>query len=154
MRCCSWSRSQSRFSRRTAPRVGIGLEGSISPGPAIESHRAHYLLWLRRDRRSRAELGFQQAALFLHASRPARAGITWCSWPSAPAPLAGLVAFSHLQFSQIRGRQPYLNVRKILYVIAPLICWSFSSSMFKYLFVDHAVPAMCRSLAAARFKAD
>src|SRR5262249_22013510 len=32
-------------------------------------------------------------------------------------PLAGLVAFSHLQFSQIRGRQPYLIVRKILYVI-------------------------------------
>src|SRR5262249_35340526 len=27
------------------------------------------------------------------------------------------VAFSHLQFSQIRGRQPYLIVRKILYVI-------------------------------------
>jgi hypothetical protein len=33
-------------------------------------------------------------------------------------PLAGLVAFSHLQFSQIRGRQPYLIVRKILYVIS------------------------------------
>jgi hypothetical protein len=33
------------------------------------------------------------------------------------APLAGLVAFSHLQFSQIRGRQPYLIVRNILYVI-------------------------------------
>src|SRR4029453_3969078 len=32
-------------------------------------------------------------------------------------PLAGLVAFSHLQFSQIRGRQLYLIVRKILYVI-------------------------------------
>jgi hypothetical protein len=31
--------------------------------------------------------------------------------------LADLVAFSHLQFSQIRGRQPYLNVRKNLYVI-------------------------------------
>jgi hypothetical protein len=27
-------------------------------------------------------------------------------------PLAGLVAFSHLQFSQIRGRQPYLIVRR------------------------------------------
>ena len=39
-------------------------------------------------------------------------------------------------------------------VIAPLICWSFSSSMFKYLLIDHAVPAMCRSLAAARFSAD
>src|SRR5215510_11398837 len=39
-------------------------------------------------------------------------GLTW------RLPLAGLVAFSHLQFSQIRGRQPYLIVRKILYVIA------------------------------------
>jgi len=35
-------------------------------------------------------------------------------------PLAGLVAFRHLQFSQIRGRQPYLIVRNILYVIAAL----------------------------------
>jgi hypothetical protein len=26
-------------------------------------------------------------------------------------------------------------------VVAPLICWSFSSSMFKYRLVDHAVPA-------------
>src|SRR5262249_37468648 len=38
--------------------------------------------------------------------------------------------------------------------MAPLICWSFSSSMFRYLLVDHAVPAMCRSLAAARLSAD
>jgi len=30
---------------------------------------------------------------------------------------AHLVAFSHLQVSQIRGRQPHLFVRKILYVI-------------------------------------
>ena len=38
-------------------------------------------------------------------------------WPAAwRLPLAGLVAFSHLQF-QIRGRQPYLIVRNILYVI-------------------------------------
>ena len=35
-------------------------------------------------------------------------------------------------------------------VMAPLICWSFSNSMFRYLLVDHAVPAMWRSLAAAR----
>ena len=27
-------------------------------------------------------------------------------------------------------------------VMAPLICWSFSSSMFKYRLVDHAVPGM------------
>ena len=30
---------------------------------------------------------------------------------------ADLVAFSHLQFSQIRGRQPYSIVRKIPYLI-------------------------------------
>src|SRR5262249_57908030 len=35
-------------------------------------------------------------------------------------------------------------------VMAPLICWSFSNSMFRYFLVDHAVPAMGRSLAAAR----
>ncbi len=39
-------------------------------------------------------------------------------------------------------------------VMAPLICWSLSSSMFRYLVVDHAVPAMWRSLAAARLSAD
>jgi hypothetical protein len=39
-------------------------------------------------------------------------------------------------------------------MMAPLICWSFSSSMFKYLLVDHAVPAMCRNLAAARLRVD
>src|SRR5262249_38310344 len=37
--------------------------------------------------------------------------------------------------------------------MAPLICWSFSNSMFRYLLVDHAVPAMWRSLAAARLSA-
>ena len=39
-------------------------------------------------------------------------------------------------------------------MVAPLICWSFSNSMFRYLLVDHAVPAMWRSLAAARLSAD
>src|SRR5262249_15000708 len=39
-------------------------------------------------------------------------------------------------------------------VMAPLICWSFSSSTFRYLLADQAVPAMCRSLAAARLSAD
>jgi len=29
----------------------------------------------------------------------------------------------------------------------------YVEGMFKYLFVDHAVLAMCRSLAAARFRA-
>jgi hypothetical protein len=33
-------------------------------------------------------------------------------------------------------------------VMAPLICWSWSSPMLRYLFVDHAEPAMWRSLAA------
>ena len=39
-------------------------------------------------------------------------------------------------------------------LMAPLICWSFSSSMFKYLLVDHVLPATCRSLAAARLRVD
>ena len=38
--------------------------------------------------------------------------------------------------------------------VMALICWSFSSSMFRYLLVDHSLPAMWRSRAAARFKAD
>jgi hypothetical protein len=48
------------------------------------------------------------------------------------------------------GRHPALAHA----VMAPLICWSFSSSMFRYLLVDHAVPAMWRNLAAARLSAD
>ena len=39
-------------------------------------------------------------------------------------------------------------------VMAPLICWSLSSSMLRYLLVDHAVPAMWRSLAAAKLSAE
>src|SRR5262249_25270308 len=39
-------------------------------------------------------------------------------------------------------------------VMAPLICRSFSSSMLRYVLVDHPVPAMWRSLAAARLSAD
>ena len=38
--------------------------------------------------------------------------------------------------------------------MAPLIYWSFSSSMFKYRLVDPAVPAMCRGRAAARLSAE
>src|SRR5262249_28378690 len=30
-------------------------------------------------------------------------------------------------------------------VMAPLICWSFSNSMFRHLFVDHAVPAFAHA---------
>jgi hypothetical protein len=29
--------------------------------------------------------------------------------------------------------------------MAPLICWSFSNSMFRYLLVDHAVPAFAHA---------
>jgi hypothetical protein len=36
---------------------------------------------------------------------------------AVPAMWRSLVAFSHLQFSQIRGRQPYSIVRKIPYLI-------------------------------------
>src|SRR5262249_27294977 len=42
----------------------------------------------------------------------------------------------------------------LAHAVAPLICWSLSSSMLRYLLVDHAVPAMWRSLAAARLSAD
>jgi hypothetical protein len=37
-------------------------------------------------------------------------------------------------------------------MMAPLICWSFSNSMFRYLLVDHAVPGAgcwCESAASA-----
>ena len=55
--------------------------------------------------------------------------------------------FAHLIWAE---RRPALAQA----VMAPLICRSFSSSMFKHLLVDQAVPAMCRSLAAARLRAD
>ena len=40
---------------------------------------------------------------------------TRCSLDHGRSLPADPVAFNHLQFSQIRGRQPYLNVRKTLY---------------------------------------
>jgi hypothetical protein len=43
---------------------------------------------------------------FCEPCLPSPVELTW------RLPLAGLVAFSHLQFSQIRGRQPYLIVRR------------------------------------------
>src|SRR5262249_43286789 len=56
---------------------------------------------------------------------------------------AGLVAFSHLQFSQIRGRQPYLIVRNILYVICCLggreNGWAYSCS-FSNSVARHRAP--------------
>jgi hypothetical protein len=45
---------------------------------------------------------------------------TRCILGHGGSPLVGLVAFSHHQMSQIRGRQPYPIVRKILYVISEL----------------------------------
>jgi hypothetical protein len=42
-------------------------------------------------------------------------------------------SFAHLVWAE---RRPALAHA----VMAPLICWSFSSSMFRYLLVDHAVP--------------
>ena len=62
----------------------------------------------------------------------------------------GLVVSSSFALLVWAERRPALAQA----VMAPLICWSFSSSMFRCRLVDHAVPAMCRSLAAARFKAD
>ena len=56
----------------------------------------------------------QRAKDAAQARRLAIAAVLSSAWR---LPLAGLVAFSHLQFSQIRGRQPYLIVRKIPYLI-------------------------------------
>jgi UDP-2,3-diacylglucosamine pyrophosphatase LpxH len=56
-------------------------------------------------------------------------------------------SFAHLFWAE---RHPSLAQA----VMAPFMCWSFNSSMLRYRFVDHAVPATCRSLAAARLRAD
>jgi hypothetical protein len=83
------------------------------------------------------------------------------SWPfparrpapqSAPGPLgrSWLVVSRIFRTFGLAERHPALAHA----VMAPLICWSLSSSMLRYLFVDHAVPAMWRSLAAARLSAD
>ena len=57
-------------------------------------------------------------------------------------------------YSDTPGQPPPRHPALAHAVMAPLICWSFSNSMFRYLLVDHAVPAMWRSLAAARLSAD
>src|SRR5215472_6029208 len=76
---------------------------------------------------------------------------------NAPASGASSATSCHLTFegsvqnlSHLAERHPGLAHA----VRAPLNCWSFSSSMFRYLLVDHAVPAMWPSLAAARSSAD
>src|SRR5262249_1828876 len=65
----------------------------------------------------------------------------------SPAPSGSVQNLSHFRLAE---RHPALAHA----VMAPLICWSFSNSMFRYRLVDHAVPAMWRSLAAARLSAD
>ena len=67
-------------------------------------------------------------------------------------PLAGLVAFSHLQFSQIRGRQPYLIVRNILYVIR-IAFGAEASSMVCLLYLD-LIPAFLSARTAGLFLDD
>src|SRR4029450_11658933 len=59
------------------------------------------------------------------------------------------VFLSDVELSVLAERRPALAHP----MMAPLICWSFSNSMFRYLLVDHAVAAMWRSLAAARLSA-
>ena len=49
--------------------------------------------------------------------------------------LGGVQNFSHFGLAE---RRPALAHA----VMASLICWSFNNSMFRYLLVDHAVPAM------------
>src|SRR5215831_13949868 len=69
---------------------------------------------------------------------------------TAAAPAGTLVVSRIFRTFNLAERHPALGH----VVMAPLICWSLSSSMLRYLFVDHAVPAMWRSLAAARLSAD
>ena len=64
--------------------------------------------------------------------------------------LESLGSVQNLSHFRLAERHPALAHA----VMAPLICWSFSNSMFRYFLVDHAVPAMWRSLAAARLSAD
>src|SRR5215471_7864331 len=66
------------------------------------------------------------------------------SWPKKRGSVQNL---SHFRLAE---RHPALAHA----VMAPLICWSFSNSVFRYRLVDHAVPAMWRSLAAARLSAE
>jgi hypothetical protein len=61
--------------------------------------------------------GRQRQSPLLVVNRDDIAKRTGCSLCHGGSFSAHLVAFSHHQFSQIRGRQPYLFVRKILYVI-------------------------------------
>ena len=49
--------------------------------------------------------------------------------------VGGVQNFSHFGLAE---RRPALAHA----VMASLICWSFNNSMFRYLLVDHAVPAM------------
>ena len=71
-------------------------------------------------------------------------GLTTCGFAAAPVVSRLFRTFG------LAERRPALAHA----VMAPLICWSFSNSMLRYLLVDHAVPAMWRSLAAARLSAD
>ena len=53
----------------------------------------------------------------------------------SPEAAGGVQNFSHFGLAE---RRPALAHA----VMASLICWSFNNSMFRYLLVDHAVPAM------------
>jgi Domain of unknown function (DUF6429) len=57
------------------------------------------------------------AALLVFCLRRVPFAYVLCSLSHGDSLLAVLIAFSHLQFSQIRGRQPYSIVRNIPYVI-------------------------------------
>src|SRR5262249_57226160 len=83
---------------------------------------------------------------------PSQAPLALCtSRPVVPPEAFGISVVSRIfRTFNLAERHPALGH----VVMAPLICWSFSNSMFRYLLVDHAVPAMWRSLAAARLSAD
>jgi hypothetical protein len=66
-------------------------------------------------------------------------------------PLAGLVAFSHLQFSQIRGRQAYSIVRNIPYLIPQLQLGGPFSFLISMVAAHTAPPsgAACTAITSA-----
>src|SRR5262249_44589278 len=116
----------------------------------VPKHRSHLLLGYAGfsmlpsvDRVGASWPMSQRCASALFMTQPSRSAVA-----AFRAPISGSV--QNLSHFRLAERHPALAHA----VMAPLICWSFSNSMFRYLLVDHAVPAMWRSLAAARLSAD
>jgi hypothetical protein len=98
-----------------------------------------------------------------HMQPPVAEAPTLMSQAPQPSPQLGIVRFAraiphhHPRTAQAVSRVfgTFLAERRLALaqaVMAPLICWSFSSSMFRYLLLDHAVPAMCREPCAGKLE--